>query len=157
MSALRRRRARNTGASRKPRKTRSPRTRRSRPMRRGNDRKPHGRGNARPKNGGVPNCRSEGKERCPHARPAVIALGEGQGTFLHVCIAKKTCQKHWGKPKAEKNAIPTDAEIEADAARKRQEAAWARQRAAEERWRTELQIGRQGTLSTRAPSGNCPW
>jgi hypothetical protein len=39
---------------------------------------------------------AEGKGRCPHARPAVIALGEGQGTFLHVCIAKKTCQKHWG-------------------------------------------------------------
>jgi ParB/RepB/Spo0J family partition protein len=49
---------------------------------------------------------AEGKERCPHARPAVIALGEGQGTFLHVCIAKKTCQKHWGKPKAEKTRSP---------------------------------------------------
>jgi ParB/RepB/Spo0J family partition protein len=81
---------------------------------------------------------AEGKGRCPHARPAVIALGEGQGTFLHVCIAKKTCQKHWGKPKSGKQSIPTDAEIETEAARKRQEAAWARQRAAEERWRTEL-------------------
>jgi ParB/RepB/Spo0J family partition protein len=81
---------------------------------------------------------AEGKDRCAHARPAVIALGEGQGTFLHVCVAKKACEKHWGKAKATKDAIPTDAEIEADAARKRQEAAWARQRAAEERWRTEL-------------------
>jgi hypothetical protein len=81
---------------------------------------------------------AEGKDRCAHARPAVIALGEGQGTFLHVCIAKKACEKHWGKPKGGKPSIPSDAEIEADAARKRQEAAWARQRAAEERWRTVL-------------------
>jgi ParB/RepB/Spo0J family partition protein len=81
---------------------------------------------------------AEGRERCPHARPAVIALGEGQGKFLHVCIAKKTCERHWGKPKAPKQSIPTDAEIEAEAERKRQEAAWARQLAAEERWRTAL-------------------
>jgi ParB/RepB/Spo0J family partition protein len=81
---------------------------------------------------------ADGKNRCPHARPAVIALGEGQGTFLNVCVAKKTCQKHWGKPKTAKNSIPTDAEIEVDAQRKRQEAQWARQREAEERWRTVL-------------------
>jgi hypothetical protein len=98
---------------------------------------------------------AEGKGRCPHARPAVIALGEGQGTFLHVCIAKKACQKHWGKPKAEKNAIPTDAEIEADAARKRQEAAWARQRAAEERWRTELRPRALGLIASR--TAKLPW
>ena len=79
---------------------------------------------------------AEGKDRCTHARPAVIALGEGQGTFLHVCIAKKACEKHWGKAKGGKPSIPTDTEIEAEAARKRQEAAWARQRAAEEHWRT---------------------
>jgi ParB/RepB/Spo0J family partition protein len=81
---------------------------------------------------------ADGKNRCPHARPAVIALGEGQGTFLNVCIAKKACHKHWGKPKAAKNLIPTDAEIEADAERKRQDAQWARQRETEERWRTQL-------------------
>jgi ParB/RepB/Spo0J family partition protein len=86
---------------------------------------------------------AEGKDRCPHARPAVIALGEGQGTFLHVCIAKKACEKHWGKPKGGKPSIPTDAEIEAEAARKRQEAVWARQRAAEERWRS---VGRSQAL-----------
>ena len=56
----------------------------------------------------------------------------------NVCVAKKTCQKHWGKPKAAKNAIPTEAEIEAEGARKRQEAQWARQREAEEQWRTVL-------------------
>ena len=98
---------------------------------------------------------AEGKERCPHARPAVIALGDGQGTFLHVCIAKKTCEKHWGKPKAAKESIPTDAEIEADAARKLQEAAWARQRAAEERWRTTLRPHALGLIASR--TAKLPW
>ena len=83
---------------------------------------------------------ADGKDRCPHARPAVIALGEGQGTFLQVCIAKKTCQKHWGKPQAKATGIPTDSEIEAEAARKRQEAAIARERANQERWRNELRL-----------------
>ena len=92
---------------------------------------------------------AEGKDRCPHARPAVIALGEGQGTFLHVCIAKKTCEKHWGKPKASKDSIPTEAEIEADAAHKRQEAAWARQRAAEERWKNELRAHALQLIASR--------
>jgi hypothetical protein len=44
---------------------------------------------------------AEGKARCPHARPGVIVLGEGQGTFLQVCIAKKECQKHWGRAKVD--------------------------------------------------------
>lgn len=77
---------------------------------------------------------AEGKERWPHARAAVIAFGEGQGTILHVCIAKNM-RETLGKPKAANQSIPTDAEIEAEA---RQEAAWAGQREAEERWRTEL-------------------
>jgi ParB/RepB/Spo0J family partition protein len=98
---------------------------------------------------------AEGKERCPHARPAVIALGEGQGTFLHVCIAKKTCQKHWGKAQATKEAIPTDAQIEADAERKRQEAEWARQRAAEELWRTELRPRALRLIASR--TAKLPW
>src|SRR5688572_21221582 len=98
---------------------------------------------------------AEGKGRCPHARPAVIALGEGQGTFLHVCIAKKTCQKHWAKSKAAKQSIPTNAEIEADAARKRQEAVWARQRAAEERWRTELRPRALRLIASR--TAKLPW
>jgi len=98
---------------------------------------------------------AEGKGRCPHARPAVIALGEGQGTFLHVCIAKKTCQKHWGKPKATKGTIPTDAEIETEAARKRQEAVWARQREAEERWRTTLRPRALQLIASR--TAKLPW
>ncbi|MCC7179573.1 MAG: ParB/RepB/Spo0J family partition protein [Acidobacteria bacterium] len=80
---------------------------------------------------------AEGKQRCAHARPGVIVLGEGQGTFLHVCIAKKHCDKHWGRPK---DAAPRRTEDEADHAdaRRQQEEAWAKQRAEQERWRKEL-------------------
>ena len=98
---------------------------------------------------------ADGKERCPHARPAVIALGEGQGTFLHVCIAKKRCEKHWAKPRGTQPSIPTDAEIEAQAARTRQEAAWARQRAAEEQWRTVLRPHALRLIASRA--AKLPW
>lgn len=80
---------------------------------------------------------AEGKERCAHARPGVIVLGEGQGTFLQVCIAKKECEKHWGRPKQTGPGSKPDPAGEAEA-RRQQEEAWARQRAEQERWRTEL-------------------
>jgi ParB/RepB/Spo0J family partition protein len=80
---------------------------------------------------------AEGKARCAHARPGVIVLGEGQGTFVHACIEKKKCQKHWGRPKAAA-ATPSSSEQEADAARQRQEAQWAKRQAETERWRNEL-------------------
>lgn len=98
---------------------------------------------------------AEGKDRCPHARPAVIALGEGQGTFLHVCIAKKACEKHWGKSKRETPAIPTNSEIEAEAAQKRREAAIARERANQERWRTELRPRALRVIASR--TAKLPW
>ena len=42
---------------------------------------------------------AEGKKhKCPHARPGVIVLGDDRGRLLQVCIAKKQCAKHWGKP-----------------------------------------------------------
>ncbi|ODS52438.1 MAG: hypothetical protein ABS36_17815 [Acidobacteria bacterium SCN 69-37] len=80
---------------------------------------------------------AEGKQRCAHARPGVIVLGDGQGTFLQVCIAKKQCDKHWGRPKdvAERR---TEGEAEQAEARRQQEEAWAKQRAEQERWRNEL-------------------
>jgi ParB/RepB/Spo0J family partition protein len=80
---------------------------------------------------------AEGKDRCKHARPGVIVLGEGQGTFLQVCTAKKQCDKHWGRPKdaAERR---TEDETEHAEARRQQEEAWAKQRAEQERWRKEL-------------------
>lgn len=81
--------------------------------------------------------------------------GRRAGQFLHVCIAKKTCQKHWGKPKATKGTIPTDAEIETEAARKRQEAVWARQREAEERWRTTLRPRALQLIASR--TAKLPW
>jgi ParB/RepB/Spo0J family partition protein len=79
---------------------------------------------------------AEGKDRCPHARPGVIVLGEGQGTFLHVCIAKKGCDKHWGHAKPS-TSRPTADESEQAEAQRQQEDAWARQRAESERWRNE--------------------
>lgn len=80
---------------------------------------------------------AEGKERCKFAQPGVIVLGEGQGTLLQVCIAKKKCEKHWGRPKS-KNGQPTADQLEAEAERKRQEATWARQQQEQERWRKDL-------------------
>lgn len=80
---------------------------------------------------------ADGEARCQHARPGVIVLGEGQGTFLQVCIAKKACQKHWARPKSE----PTDkggSNNKAEEARRKQEEAWEKQRAETERWRVEL-------------------
>jgi hypothetical protein len=80
---------------------------------------------------------ADGKHRCPHARPGVIVLGEGQGTFLQVCIAKNECEKHWGRPKQASSGPKRDEAGQADA-RRQQEEAWAKQRAEQERWRTEL-------------------
>ncbi|MGE0705640.1 MAG: ParB/RepB/Spo0J family partition protein, partial [Vicinamibacterales bacterium] len=80
---------------------------------------------------------AEGKQRCEHGRPGVIVLGDGQGTFLQVCIAKKQCQKHWGRPKTAASG-PTPDHTEQAEARRQQEEAWAKQRAEQERWRKEL-------------------
>jgi ParB/RepB/Spo0J family partition protein len=80
---------------------------------------------------------AEGKARCQHARPGVIVLGEGQGTFLQVCIAKKSCQKHWARPKPEATR-DGESDKQAQQAKRKQEEAWEKQRADAERWRTEL-------------------
>lgn len=77
--------------------------------------------------------RADGKARCEHARPGVIVLGDGQGSFLQVCIAKKTCQKHW--PRQKSRTPQAERETEAAEAQKQQEEAWAKQRAGAERWR----------------------
>lgn len=96
---------------------------------------------------------AEGKAKCQHARPGVIVLGEGQGTFLQVCIAKKTCQKHWGRPKGSTPSANTNAE--ADAERERQEAQWAKQQAEAERWRTELRPRAIRLIAER--TAKLPW
>jgi hypothetical protein len=64
-------------------------------------------------------------------------LGEGQGTFLQVCIAKKQCEKHWGRSKSSTSRHTEDEAAQAESRRK-QEEAWAKQRADQERWRKEL-------------------
>lgn len=80
---------------------------------------------------------AEGKHRCEHARPGVIVLGEGQGTFLQVCIAKKQCEKHWGRPRGTTSKQSEDDAAQMEA-RRQQEDAWAKQREEQERWRKEL-------------------
>lgn len=79
---------------------------------------------------------AEGKARCQYARRGVIEIGPGQGTFVRACIAKKQCQKHWGRPKTKPASEATN--VKADEARQRQEAAWAKQQADAEQWRTTL-------------------
>ena len=91
---------------------------------------------------------AQGKDRCAHARPGVIVLGEGQGTFLDVCIAKKTCEKHWGRPATTVPRQTDDADTVA--ARRAQEAAWAKQREEREQWRNALRPKAVRLLAERA-------
>jgi len=95
-----------------------------------------------------------GKDRCSHARPGVIVLGDGQGTFLQVCIAKKACEKHWGRPKSA-SSEPTPDQAEQAEARRQQEETWARQRAEQERWRSELRPRAVRLIAERA--AKLPW
>ncbi len=39
--------------------------------------------------------RADGKASCKHALLGVIVVGDGVGTTLRVCLAKKACVKHW--------------------------------------------------------------
>lgn len=97
---------------------------------------------------------AEGKDRCSHARPGVIVLGDGQGTFLQVCIAKKACEKHWGCPKTA-SSEPTPDQAEQAEARRQQEETWAKQRAEQERWRSELRPRAVRLIVERA--AKLPW
>ena len=97
---------------------------------------------------------ADGKDRCPHARPGVIVLGEGQGTFLQVCIAKKECQKHWARSKPSA-AAQHEGERDDAEARRKQEEAWAKQRAETERWRTELRPRAVRLIADR--TAKLPW
>ena len=88
---------------------------------------PHGQGRPEADSGQELEAGRRQGPLCSTHGPGVIVLGEGQGTFLQVCIAKKTCEKHWGRPAREQVARPQE-DTEAVEARQRQEAAWAKQR-----------------------------
>ncbi len=67
---------------------------------------------------------AEGKHKCQYARPAVIELGEQQGRFIHVCIEKKKCAKHWLQQKVAEHSSAQRADDErrrAEEERRRQE------------------------------------
>jgi len=80
--------------------------------------------------------RAEGKERCRLAQPGVIVLGDGQGTLIHVCIAKKDCPKHWPRKRSttEQRRVGVEVRKAAADAQRQQE----RQRQADEQWRTAV-------------------
>jgi ParB/RepB/Spo0J family partition protein len=90
---------------------------------------------------------ADGKDRCRHAKPAVIVLGDRRGTFLHVCIEKKRCDKHWPRPKA--NAEDAVKHAEGELARRRQEAADQARAAELERWKTTLRSRALKALADR--------
>lgn len=41
---------------------------------------------------------ADGRQKCSFARAGVIVLGEERGRLVQVCIEKKRCRKHWGRP-----------------------------------------------------------
>ncbi len=74
---------------------------------------------------------------CEHAQPAVIVLGEGQGTFLRVCAAKHKCERHCPKPVETTEADTPVEKAEANLARLKEEEAERAKREVLERWRNE--------------------
>jgi hypothetical protein len=89
------------------------------------------------------------KDRCPHARPGVIVLGEDRGTLIHVCIAKKQCAKHWGKTTNRAAQRHTD-----DASRQVAAQKAAREEARRERerqfWEQQLRPALLGAIAEKA-------
>ena len=86
---------------------------------------------------------AEGKDRCSHARPGVIVLGEGQGTFLQVCIAKKTCEKHWGRRAGARSGARPRTDGPGRRPGVSRKPTWAKQREDQEQWRTDLRRARR--------------
>jgi ParB/RepB/Spo0J family partition protein len=96
--------------------------------------------------------RAEGKDRCRHARPGVIVLGPGQGTFLQVCIAKKACDKHWAKPKQTTAVAASAQDLKRAAERREEEERRVAQQAEREKWQQELRIPAIRLFAQRASS-----
>lgn len=63
---------------------------------------------------------ASGKNKCAHAQAGVIVLGEGRGTLLQVCVAKKKCNKHWPTRKAATDQKRVDRETQMKAAEERE-------------------------------------
>lgn len=76
---------------------------------------------------------ADGKEQCKHARSGVIVLGEGRGTLLKVCVAKKKCERHWPARRTTAGARQREAAIVAEAQRR----VAAEREAAEQRFYVE--------------------
>lgn len=74
--------------------------------------------------------RAEGTKACKRAQPGVIVLGDGRGTLLQVCVAKKACKKHW--PQAKKAPRVARGEAAPDP----YEARWKRDQEIADHWRT---------------------
>ncbi len=57
-------------------------------------------------------ARADGKASCRHAQIGVIVVGDGVGSLLRVCVAKKACAKHWPQadPKRQETAKQQRAE-----------------------------------------------
>jgi ParB/RepB/Spo0J family partition protein len=86
--------------------------------------------------------RAEGKDSCKYARPGVIVVGPGKGDTLKVCIEKKKCSKHWGRPEPAAAVSPGDqAQLDKERrAEQREQERYEQRRIAEQRWRDELRL-----------------
>lgn len=65
---------------------------------------------------------ADGRQKCSFARAGVIVLGEERGRLVQVCIDKKRCRKHWGRPASAASA-DQKAAAQADADRAARERA----------------------------------
>lgn len=90
---------------------------------------------------------ADGRNKCPFARPGVIVLGEDRTRLVQVCIEKKQCRKHWGRP-----ARAVAAEQKAQAQAETDRAAREQQRAERERrlWLEHLRPALLTAVSEKA-------
>jgi ParB/RepB/Spo0J family partition protein len=77
-------------------------------------------------------------DRCGYAKPAVIVLGDRQGTYVKVCVAKRNCHQHWPITSGPAERPRTVAEVEGELASLKQQEANRAQSREDARWRNEL-------------------
>jgi ParB/RepB/Spo0J family partition protein len=81
-----------------------------------------------------------GSKTCDRSVIGMLVIGPNRGETLRVCVDKKKCTKHWGKP-AKKRAAGGAASSTADyyeKQRKREEAEQRRQHDEQQRWKAAL-------------------